>query len=185
MEFGNRLYNLRKNKKLSQNDLAKKLGFSQSSINYWEKGQRTPSIEAARIIADFFDVTLNYLLYGQELNHVSGIPEGKVRITIDDAHMDVDPVQFLKAFNNVASHAHPSNVTKLLTEYFKLNIKGQKKSIEQLKMLAKIPEYIDTDTTNNHGPSFEDWVPGNPQKRLKNVQIELAKIPEHQKEETD
>ncbi len=174
MEFGNRLYNLRKNKKLSQNDLAKKLGFSQSSINYWEKGQRIPSIEAARTIADFFDVTLNYLLYGQEFKHVSGIPEGKVRINIDDVHMDVDPVQFLKAFNNVANQAHPSYATELLTEYFKLNIKGQKKSVEQLKLLAKIPEYIDTEN-NNHGPSFEDWVPRDPQKRLKNAEIELAK----------
>ena len=51
--------------RLTQKNFAKKKkknGVSQSSVNYWEKGQRIPSIEAAAKIADFFDITIESLL---------------------------------------------------------------------------------------------------------------------------
>ena len=143
MKFGDRLFELRKQQNLSQKDLAQKIDFSQSSINYWEKGQRTPSIEAVRIIADYFNVTPNYLLYGNERKHISGIPEGKVKLNIDGNIMYVDPIEFIRTFNNVADLAHPSHLSTLINEFFKLNIKGQKKAVEQLKLLAKIPDYIE------------------------------------------
>lgn len=65
MNFGNKLYELRRSHKLSQKELANKLGFAQASIGYWEKEQRTPSIEAVKSIADFFHVSVNEL-YGIE-----------------------------------------------------------------------------------------------------------------------
>ena len=62
MAFPEKLKLLRTSLHLTQNDFAKKIGVSQSSINYWEKGQRIPSIEATAKIADFFNITIESLL---------------------------------------------------------------------------------------------------------------------------
>ena len=56
------LKSIRKKHHLSQKNLADDLGVAQASINYWEKGQRTPSIEAVKSIAEYFHVTVDDLL---------------------------------------------------------------------------------------------------------------------------
>ena len=62
MAFPEKLKYLRTSMRLTKKDFAKKIGVSQSSVNYWEKGERIPSIEAAAKIADFFDITIESLL---------------------------------------------------------------------------------------------------------------------------
>ena len=58
VEFGEILHTLRINNNLSQKELADKLEVAQASINYWEKGERTPSISAAVKIANFFGISV-------------------------------------------------------------------------------------------------------------------------------
>ena len=60
--FSENLYALRTHESLSQKELAEKLGVAQASINYWEKGQRTPSIDMVVLIAKYFNVSLDDLL---------------------------------------------------------------------------------------------------------------------------
>ena len=62
MEFKDRLKELRKRKGLSQVTLAEKLGLSKSTIGAYETGDISPSLEALNLIADFFNVDINYLL---------------------------------------------------------------------------------------------------------------------------
>lgn len=62
MKFSEKLYQLRTQNKLSQKKLADAIGVSQSSINYWEKGQREPSYTGAYSLAKYFNVTLTSLL---------------------------------------------------------------------------------------------------------------------------
>lgn len=57
-----RLKELRKKKKITQQDLAKKIGSSQTSINHWELGINEPSIDALIKLADIFDCTVDYLI---------------------------------------------------------------------------------------------------------------------------
>ena len=64
MEFKDILYSLRTKHHLSQKKLADDLGVAQASVNYWEKGQRTPSIDAVQSIAEYFQITVNDLLGG-------------------------------------------------------------------------------------------------------------------------
>ena len=66
MGFAEELYRLRKEAGLSQKELANKIGVAQASINYWEKGQRTPSISMVTLIADYFNVSLENLLTRNE-----------------------------------------------------------------------------------------------------------------------
>ena len=61
MEFSEVLKSLRKRRGLSQVKLADELGVSKSLIGYYETGERKPSFEALEEIADYFNVSLDYL----------------------------------------------------------------------------------------------------------------------------
>lgn len=61
-ELGERLRRLRESVKLSQVKMAELLGVKQSSINRYEQGQSAPSLETLVRYADYFDVSLDYLL---------------------------------------------------------------------------------------------------------------------------
>lgn len=60
--FSQRLKELRTEKELSQGELAKELGISRASIINYENGERIPDVEFAQKIADYFFVTVDYLI---------------------------------------------------------------------------------------------------------------------------
>lgn len=60
--FGERLKELRTEKKLLQKDLAKILDTTNSSVCDWECGRAQPDFETLRKIADYFEVSTDYLL---------------------------------------------------------------------------------------------------------------------------
>ncbi len=62
MTFGERIIMLRKQLKLSQDDLAKKIGTSAPIIGRYERNEIKPSIEVAAKIAEELAVTVDYLL---------------------------------------------------------------------------------------------------------------------------
>lgn len=60
--FGERLKELRQEKQLGQNKLAELLDLSNASISYWENGKQEPTASALFKLADFFNVSVDYLL---------------------------------------------------------------------------------------------------------------------------
>jgi transcriptional regulator with XRE-family HTH domain len=62
MTFGGRISMLRKQLKLSQDDLAKKIGTSAPIIGRYEREEIKPSIDVASKLADAIGVSLDYLL---------------------------------------------------------------------------------------------------------------------------
>jgi MerR family transcriptional regulator, light-induced transcriptional regulator len=60
--FGNRLRNLRKFKNINQQELANELGLSQTSIANYENNVRFPSDIILVNLADYFQISLDYLL---------------------------------------------------------------------------------------------------------------------------
>ncbi|MBQ2935138.1 MAG: helix-turn-helix transcriptional regulator, partial [Lachnospiraceae bacterium] len=56
MEFHNKLYNLRKQKGLSQEELANRLNVSRQTISKWEVGDSTPDMEKLIAISDMFEI---------------------------------------------------------------------------------------------------------------------------------
>ena len=60
--FNKRLKELRISKNLSQDQLAKRTGLTQTSINHWENGKCQPNANAIVALARFFEVTSDYLL---------------------------------------------------------------------------------------------------------------------------
>lgn len=66
MDFNNRLYQLRKQKGLSQEELANRLNVSRQTVSKWEVGDSTPDMEKLVAISDLFDVSLDKLVMGKE-----------------------------------------------------------------------------------------------------------------------
>lgn len=60
--FYERLRALRKDKKLTQIQLAEMLSVSNGTVAMWETNKRTPDSETLAKIAAFFDVSVDYLL---------------------------------------------------------------------------------------------------------------------------
>ena len=67
MEFNQKLQELRKQKGLTQEELAEKLYVSRTAISKWESGRGYPNIESLKAIAKFFSVTLDDLLSSDEV----------------------------------------------------------------------------------------------------------------------
>ena len=61
-KFGIILKELRKEANLSQDQLGKKLGFSNQTVSFWESGKREPSLDALVSVAKYFDVSVDFLL---------------------------------------------------------------------------------------------------------------------------
>lgn len=60
--IGQRIRDLRKQKRMSQTELAKSAGVSQTTVTSWETGKAEPSSSAVARLADIFNVTTDYLL---------------------------------------------------------------------------------------------------------------------------
>lgn len=58
----NRLKELRKGKRLYQTDLAEMLGIQPRQYQRYEYGEQSPSIESWIALADFYEVSLDYLV---------------------------------------------------------------------------------------------------------------------------
>lgn len=67
MELNEKLQELRKQKGLTQEELAAALYVSRTAISKWESGRGYPSIDSLKAIAAFFGVTIDMLLSGDEL----------------------------------------------------------------------------------------------------------------------
>ncbi|RZI50274.1 helix-turn-helix transcriptional regulator [Aeribacillus composti] len=62
MNYGDRLKKLRESKRLSQQQLADKLNINRSTYARYELGQTQPDFETLEKLADFFEVSIDYLL---------------------------------------------------------------------------------------------------------------------------
>lgn len=62
MKLHEKLYSLRKEKGITQAELAEKLDVSRQSISNWEVGSITPSIGRLKALSDLYNVPLDYLL---------------------------------------------------------------------------------------------------------------------------
>lgn len=90
--FKQRLAELRKQKGLTQEQLAKQLGFTRGQVSNYEQGTREPDFETLKKIADFFNVSADYLLGRTD----DPTPVAKlIEISTIAAHRNDDPTKDL------------------------------------------------------------------------------------------
>ena len=66
-KFPLRLKELRKKSGLTKKEISQAVGISQAALLRWESGLQVPQVDSAKILADFYGVSLEYLL-GQKDN---------------------------------------------------------------------------------------------------------------------
>ena len=97
MTIGKRIAHLRKEKGLTQEELASHMGISPQAVSKWENDQTCPDISALPKLSRLFDVTVDELLEGkQELPAARVLPPEQrkdikdmlLRITVDSAQGD-------------------------------------------------------------------------------------------------
>lgn len=57
---------IRKKKKLSQLRVAMDLNISREALSYYENGKRSPDVGMLRLLSDYFNVSIDYLINGKE-----------------------------------------------------------------------------------------------------------------------
>lgn len=72
--FSETLSALRRQRGLTQAELAAKLGISKSAVSMYERGNREPEFELLEAMADFFHVSVSTLLDREETDLVNGDP---------------------------------------------------------------------------------------------------------------
>lgn len=75
--FGDRLKELRKNKNLTQEEFGKLFGVAKNTVSYWEANTSKPDIDLIKEIAQYFNVTTDYLL-GLNQNDLDKIERLKI-----------------------------------------------------------------------------------------------------------
>lgn len=111
--FAERLKQLRKEKELTIEQLADKLGSAKSTISRYENGLREPKGDILKLLTDFFDVSLDYLV------GVSDIRTPKK--TMDSKEFDASTKKVSKEIETIAAHLEGKNFTpkrmKMLKRY--------------------------------------------------------------------
>ncbi|MGI6453090.1 MAG: helix-turn-helix domain-containing protein [Syntrophomonadaceae bacterium] len=105
MRLGERLLRLRKAKRITQIDLAKAIGVGKTTISNYETGYSTPDTEIIKKIADFFDVSTDYLLGRTATPQIEQAPQ--IIIGTGDASFNFDkdiPPEVYKEIINYAEY---------------------------------------------------------------------------------
>ncbi|MED3887956.1 helix-turn-helix transcriptional regulator [Priestia megaterium] len=66
MALGDRIRSLREKRELTQKQLADKLGIPNQNVSNYERGFRQPDYDTLQNISNFFDVSIDYLITGNE-----------------------------------------------------------------------------------------------------------------------
>ena len=85
MEFNNKLYELRKQKGLSQEELAGRLNVSRQTISKWEVGESAPDMDNLVSISELFGVSLDELV----LDKTSEKEQPSVQVVRSELYSDI------------------------------------------------------------------------------------------------
>ena len=101
--FQDNLVQMRKMKRLTQEDIAEKVGVTRQAVAKWESGETVPDLDKCKMLAEIFEVSLDDLAnYEPEENMGLGLPpKGKHLfgvVTIGDKGQIVIPAKARKLF---------------------------------------------------------------------------------------
>jgi transcriptional regulator with XRE-family HTH domain len=135
-DFGKRFKELRISSGLTQDEIAKKLNTSRSRIGMYETGKREPDHETLEMIADFFNVDLDYLL-GRS-SKTTYIPQNLI---VYKENTEEDRKRIIDLFFGNAT----MDFTELLDGYHNLNKNGKRMLKDYMDYLLSKPEFGNND----------------------------------------
>lgn len=108
--FGQNLAKLRKEKNLSQYKLAELMNFSRGQIANYEQGSREPDFETLERFADFFEVSIDYLLgrSNEPRSNIDQLQEVNSHLDAQDMSKQLELFQIkLKSDENLTFNGEP------------------------------------------------------------------------------
>lgn len=96
-DFNKILKLLRTSKNVTQDELAKALNISRSAVGMYEKGDREPDYETLETIADYFNVSIDYLL-GRESKTVRLVDPATIAAHFDGDEYTEDELEEIRQF---------------------------------------------------------------------------------------
>lgn len=84
MKFGEKLQLLRKQKGMSQEQIALQIGVSRQSVSKWELGDSLPDTDKIVLLSKVFAVTTDYLLFEEETHAFSQVEEKDINISREE-----------------------------------------------------------------------------------------------------
>lgn len=111
MEIGTRIANLRKNKKMTQQDLASYLCVADKTISSWELNRTEPSLEDIIKLSKVLDCNASYLIYGDiKRNDIE--TEIKIKLSKEEYQVlemkMIDAGQFIKKSYQLDTYYQPT-----------------------------------------------------------------------------
>lgn len=94
MVFPTRLRQIRQQRKLTQEQLGKKVNVTKVSISGYESGNRTPDMETLQKLAEALDVSVDYLL---------GLTDEQFSVRVAGQEIELTPEEF-KVFREMKKH---------------------------------------------------------------------------------
>ena len=162
MTIGERIKSARKQAGMTQQELADRLETSYVGISLWESGKRRPKQESLKRIAEVLNIPVAYFTEGNSMSEQEVLDfiswawprlDYQSALLQQDKGTQEDAERWERVCNElqkihdeiVESHKEckkPPELTEELSKVFSgLNTKGQKRAVEWIKELAKIPEY--------------------------------------------
>lgn len=136
MSLGNRMMELRRKKKLTQQELADKLYVTDKTVSSWESNRTEPNLEILVKISDILDCPVSYLIYGDtEKNDIE--TEIKIKVSKDE-FKEIELFlrnngDFLNEHRQVDTYYQPihrkilKSGSKVINEWLRIGIRGNKK----------------------------------------------------------
>lgn len=162
LSTGERIRNIRKQKNMTQEQLGNKCGIAGANIRKYELSKQNPKIETLQKIADALEVSIAELVPGffdekRSMNNqvihnlellLKQLPDMKLPDEIKELHRQNATNEIKKRKEELIRMdlelMPDSNLKKLFKYFFTLNEIGQKKALEQVELLSKIPDYKDS-----------------------------------------
>lgn len=111
--FSERLKLLREERKITLDELAEKINSTKSTLSRYENNKRTPNIEFIERVANFFNVTSDYLLGRTDKPNIELINEGLPQELINEG------VEAIEVFKGVKLVDLDQEDIKKLVEFAK------------------------------------------------------------------
>lgn len=124
LNFSNRLKTLRKEKNISQQELAEEIKISRTSIGYYENEKRNPDLKILIKLADFFEVSLDFLAGKSNLRKNAEQITNEIEISdaikekILNSNLSVQKLDYI---------LNDNELIKFINSYYKLNNYKSKK----------------------------------------------------------
>ena len=105
--LGDKIRELRKNARYTQDELAERLNVTKASISSYERNIRQPSLDVIISIARVFNVTTDYLLLGKQDMVI------EISALTDEQRKNIcEAVKLYEIYNRYSSYIQKNNLTK-------------------------------------------------------------------------